>query len=89
VLTPGAVLLCVQGQGELQLLHNISGSFRPGVLTALMGVSGEPRLGSRLPGDSIRLQEMCEARGLWQASGRPSAETQLDNHAEMQSVCAL
>jgi hypothetical protein len=31
----------VQGQGELHLLHNITGSFRPGVLTALMGVSGE------------------------------------------------
>lgn len=26
---------------ELQLLHNITGSFRPGVLTALMGSSGE------------------------------------------------
>jgi hypothetical protein len=25
---------------QLQLLHNITGSFRPGVLTALMGVSG-------------------------------------------------
>lgn len=25
---------------QLQLLHNISGTFRPGVLTALMGVSG-------------------------------------------------
>jgi hypothetical protein len=37
------VMCCVdmQGQGELQLLHNITGSFRPGVLTALMGVSGE------------------------------------------------
>jgi ABC-type multidrug transport system ATPase subunit len=36
------VYLCVlQGNGELQLLHNISGTFRPGVLTALMGVSGE------------------------------------------------
>lgn len=31
---------CYQGNGELQLLHNITGSFRPGVLTALMGVSG-------------------------------------------------
>eukprot|EP00879_Flechtneria_rotunda_P006755 GHRR01007099.1.p1 GENE.GHRR01007099.1~~GHRR01007099.1.p1 ORF type:complete len:1177 (+),score=387.98 GHRR01007099.1:1343-4873(+) len=28
------------GKPELQLLHNITGSFRPGVLTALMGVSG-------------------------------------------------
>ena len=28
------------GGGELQLLHNISGMFRPGVLTALMGASG-------------------------------------------------
>lgn len=28
------------GQDKLQLLHNISGAFRPGVLTALMGVSG-------------------------------------------------
>ncbi|KAL4524950.1 hypothetical protein Ndes2526A_g07047 [Nannochloris sp. 'desiccata'] len=26
--------------GQLQLLHNITGSFRPGVLTALMGASG-------------------------------------------------
>ena len=26
--------------GMLQLLHNISGAFRPGVLTALVGVSG-------------------------------------------------
>lgn len=34
-------VLCVQDKGELQLLHNISGTFRPGVLTALMGVSGE------------------------------------------------
>lgn len=25
---------------QLQLLHNISGAFRPGILTALMGVSG-------------------------------------------------
>jgi hypothetical protein len=25
---------------QLQLLHSITGSFRPGVLTALMGVSG-------------------------------------------------
>lgn len=33
-------LPCPQGKGELQLLHNITGSFRPGVLTALMGVSG-------------------------------------------------
>lgn len=33
-------VLVLQGQGELQLLHNITGSFRPGVLTALMGVSG-------------------------------------------------
>lgn len=28
------------GKPQLQLLHNITGSFRPGVLTALMGVSG-------------------------------------------------
>jgi ABC-type multidrug transport system ATPase subunit len=28
------------GSGELQLLHNISGAFQPGVLTALMGASG-------------------------------------------------
>jgi ABC-type multidrug transport system ATPase subunit len=28
------------GAGELQLLHNISGVFQPGVLTALMGASG-------------------------------------------------
>ena len=26
--------------GKLQLLHELTGSFRPGVLTALMGVSG-------------------------------------------------
>lgn len=29
------------GKPELQLLHSITGTFRPGVLTALMGVSGE------------------------------------------------
>lgn len=28
------------GHGELQLLQNVSGVFRPGVLTALMGASG-------------------------------------------------
>jgi hypothetical protein len=28
------------GKPQLQLLHGITGSFRPGVLTALMGVSG-------------------------------------------------
>ncbi|KAF6262509.1 ATP-binding cassette transporter [Scenedesmus sp. NREL 46B-D3] len=28
------------GKAQLQLLHGITGSFRPGVLTALMGVSG-------------------------------------------------
>lgn len=27
-------------EGKLQLLHELTGSFRPGVLTALMGVSG-------------------------------------------------
>lgn len=27
-------------EGKLQLLHDLTGSFRPGVLTALMGVSG-------------------------------------------------
>lgn len=27
-------------QRKLQLLHDITGAFRPGVLTALMGVSG-------------------------------------------------
>jgi hypothetical protein len=43
----------VQGQGELQLLHNITGSFRPGVLTALMGVSGERGL------DSCKAAHMC------------------------------
>lgn len=26
--------------GRLQLLHEVSGAFRPGVLTALVGVSG-------------------------------------------------
>lgn len=36
------------GKPQLQLLHEITGSFRPGVLTALMGVSGEQyhRLGT-------------------------------------------
>ncbi|KXZ48202.1 hypothetical protein GPECTOR_29g109 [Gonium pectorale] len=29
-----------KGPGELRLLHEVSGSFRPGVLTALMGASG-------------------------------------------------
>jgi ABC-type multidrug transport system ATPase subunit len=28
------------GSGELQLLKKISGAFRPGILTALMGASG-------------------------------------------------
>jgi hypothetical protein len=28
------------GGGMLQLLHDVSGAFRPGVLTALVGVSG-------------------------------------------------
>ena len=28
------------GEDRLQLLHSVSGAFRPGVLTALMGVSG-------------------------------------------------
>jgi hypothetical protein len=33
---------------QLQLLHNITGSFRPGILTALMGVSGvQPSLALR------------------------------------------
>lgn len=41
-----ALLFSTQGQGELQLLHNITGSFRPGVLTALMGVSGAGKVGS-------------------------------------------
>lgn len=34
---------------QLQLLHNITGSFRPGVLTALMGVSGECEHEAKLP----------------------------------------
>ncbi|KAL8229721.1 hypothetical protein R6Q57_014621 [Mikania cordata] len=29
-----------EGEGKLQLLRDISGAFRPGVLTALMGISG-------------------------------------------------
>ena len=28
------------GEDRLQLLHSVSGAFRPGILTALMGVSG-------------------------------------------------
>jgi len=39
--SPYTVGVCLQGKGDLQLLHNITGTFRPGVLTALMGVSGE------------------------------------------------
>ncbi len=39
-----APLQAMKGEGvtsdKLQLLHNISGAFRPGVLTALVGVSG-------------------------------------------------
>lgn len=41
-----SLVVSTQGLGELQLLHNITGSFRPGVLTALMGVSGAGKVSS-------------------------------------------
>jgi ABC-type lipoprotein export system ATPase subunit len=34
------LFICQAGEKELQLLNNISGAFRPGVLTSLMGSSG-------------------------------------------------
>lgn len=40
----GGVVPAGGGKPQLQLLHDITGSFRPGVLTAFMGVSGETRL---------------------------------------------
>ena len=43
-------------QKKLQLLTDITGAFRPGVLTALMGVSGA----GKKPQEQFMLSEMTE-----------------------------
>ncbi len=42
-----------QGGGELELLKGITGAFRPGVLTALMGASGAGKVSEGAPPDGI------------------------------------
>ena len=57
------------GSGMLQLLHDVSGAFRPGVLTALVGVSGAGKttlmdvLADRKTGALALSLAVCEQRG--------------------------
>ena len=48
-------------KGLLQLLCNCSGAFRPGILTALVGVSGDMHAVVRFIDSALRMSESREA----------------------------
>lgn len=64
------------GRPQLQLLSNITGSFRPGVLTALMGVSGAGK---------TTLMDVLAGR---KTAGRISGDIYVDGHRKDQSTFA-
>ena len=62
--------------GQLQLLHDISGSFRPGVLTALMGASGAGK---------TTLMDVLAGR---KTGGKITGDIRLNGHPKEQTTFA-